>query len=355
MSSELPSVSSIIEHVRGDAEYSVIEPFRFASEKKNQLLLLLKPETFAGNDDSVKGVVELVWQKLSEFGVNTAGTLQLGSGELKRLGLMEKHYSLINGYSRNAAAAGSPDAAAIAEAFGESIDGLEVVGAHDFLERHGDFVTQLIGDSGKTPGQALIQAWDAAPMIRKAASGFVVAKDPFGAAGGPRVVLVNGFFPSLLEHFQSPGRRLLVVLVESDTSWEPLRKELIGATNPEKAAAGSIRGTLFGDPERFGVSEAAGGQGVSSDRNYVHLSAGPFEGSFEVDNFLRGRDGVPFDFGATTLMALAAKKYGIGEAEIAGCFKNPKIQTAKGSELLFDATEELDTEPALDIYRAATA
>ena len=96
---------------------------------------------------------------------------------------------------------------------------------------------------------------------------------------GEDFILVNGFHPAQLFHFTNETHRIVLVLVHSDTPWGTLRNEMVGATFPEKAVPNSIRGTLYANPNDYGL------ESVSIANNGVHLSAGPFEGLFEIRNF----------------------------------------------------------------------
>ena len=78
---------------------------------------------------------------------------------------------------------------------------------------------------------------------------------------------------------------------------------MIGTTDPSKAAADSIRGTLFADPAAFGLAT------VSSNFNGVHMSAGPLEGLVELVRFFGGSVG-DYSF-APALAAAGCRRRGI--------------------------------------------
>ena len=91
------------------------------------------------------------------------------------------------------------------------------------------------------------------------------------------IVLLNGFFAKLEKDFETKG--CIAVRIErpadSPTSWEELRANFAGKTNPFLAAAGTVRG------------DAARGllpvQTVSILANVIHLSADEEEGRREVE------------------------------------------------------------------------
>ncbi len=101
-------------------------------------------------------------------------------------------------------------------------------------------------------------------------------------------VVVNGFHPHQLAHYTDHGRYLSVMLISSDTSWSKLRDEMLGNTYPEKAIPDSIRGILHKDSKDYGFDS------VTIPNNAMHLSAGPAEALFEIDNFLNVPFGIDF-------------------------------------------------------------
>ena len=69
---------------------------------------------------------------------------------------------------------------------------------------------------------------------------------------GDQVVVLNGFHPRQLGFFTAADTTCALLHGSSDTDWETLRSELIGATDPAKAAAGSIRDGSRPTPRRTG-------------------------------------------------------------------------------------------------------
>ena len=92
-------------------------------------------------------------------------------------------------------------------------------------------------------------------------------------------LFLNGFHPRQLSFFTAADAACAFLHCSSATSWEQLRSDLIGSTDPSKAADGSIRGRLYADPAGFGLET------VSYNFNGVHMSAGPLEGLAELQRF----------------------------------------------------------------------
>lgn len=98
------------------------------------------------------------------------------------------------------------------------------------------------------------------------------------------IYCVNGFYTSMRAKYVTPGTCIYSYEVEWEPAmlpWKKFRGELIGATNPAEAAAGSIRQTILSDWNNLGLKAEPDG----SD-NGVHASASPFEGLAEKSNWL---------------------------------------------------------------------
>jgi hypothetical protein len=148
-------------------------------------------------------------------------------------------------------------------------------------------------------------------------------------------VVVNGFHPHQLAHFTDPGRFIAIMLVSSDTPWAELRAEMLGETFPEKARPDSIRGKLYANPKDYGFDK------VSIVNNVMHLSAGPTEALFEIDNFLKAPFGIDFMKEEANL-AKRLKDEGVDE-EI--------IRKVLNDKDLHSQLEHKDTEEAVKIIK----
>ena len=121
---------------------------------------------------------------------------------------------------------------------------------------------------------------------------------------------------------------------------------MIGDTFPERAVTGSIRGQLHANPARYGFDE------VTIANNGVHLSAGPFEAMFEIANFFGSLVGTDISSAPPRIVKkmLAA---GVSQDDAYRANENPDVDDGDGATTdLFDATEHLDTEAAVALYRA---
>lgn len=138
---------------------------------------------------------------------------------------------------------------------------------------------------------------------------------------------INAFYPSMEANFYNPKTEIHYHVVEFDpaqVSWKAFRRNVLGSTNASNAVPGSFRGQLYAEyPVEFPGRD-----------NFVHGSAGPFEGLVEraiheagfnmptnpVGEYLAGRGVAPESFAT---------------------WKSRQSITAIGN--LFDATEEKNT------------
>ena len=317
--------------------FAVVQPVEIGREThRNELLLFVKPEIFMVKETAqVEAALDLVFAKLAEFGAVVSGVAVVGGKVLEEAEIMNRHYGYINRLSRFASQmVDAEDRSKIAEALGiPTLEGIAIYGGHEYLKAH--------------PGEdcfALDTLWFTKKSL-KIRSGFYVqhyTKD------GEDFILVNGFHPAQLLHFTDPTHRIVLVLVHSDTPWATLRNEMVGATFPEKAVPHSIRGTLYAHAEDYGLGT------VSIANNGVHLSAGPFEGLFEINNFF----GKILDLDIEKQPPLLLKKMlaaGLPMQTALKALENPIVSETPKPTDLFTATEDVDSDAAVALWKQAAA
>lgn len=322
--------NSIIEAVQSSEPEELLQPLNVGSERQNELLFFFKPECFLESSDVQRAdLVGLALKLFSDFDVVTAGAVLFRGEVLANRQIMDRHYGFINRVSRDARALSDTEMDTIRAEVGAS-PSTPVLGGHEFLEAHPEYTPQSL------------DAFWATKRSRKLRSGLYFEK--FEIAGDS-VVLVNGFHPAQLAHFTTPGHVVVLTILQSDLPWKVLRTYMLGDTFPEKAAPGSFRRTLYDDPKRFGLSS------VSIAANAGHMSAGPFEGMFELSNFLSSSDVVNFNVSSTTAWK-TAERTGVSLDKLRQLASNPVAHIAGGDRTLFDATEELDTASACHLFRS---
>ncbi len=144
---------------------------------------------------------------------------------------------------------------------------------------------------------------------------------------------INGFYPAMEANFNHPSTLIHYHVVEFDpsqVSWQQFRKKNLGSTDSSKADPASFRGLLYAEyPRKF-----------PSRDNFVHGSAGPFEGFME-----RAIHEVDFEMASNPIGAYL-KGRGVTLRSFAD-WKSKQSISALGE--LFDATEEKDTDDVLPI------
>ncbi len=314
-------------------EFVIVQPVKIGLETwRNELLLFVKPEIFMVKEPQyVEAALRLVFAKLAEFKAHVSGVAIVGGKVLEEAEIMNRHYGYINRLSRFASTmVDAEDRRKIAAALGlASVDEFPILGGHEYLKVH--------------PGEScfdLDSLWFTKKSL-KIRSGFYVQlyeKD------GERFILVNGFHPAQLLHFTDPTHRIVLVLIHADTPWATLRNEMVGATFPEKAVPHSIRGTLYAHAHDYGLGE------VTIANNGVHLSAGPFEGFFEINNFF----GKILNLNLEKQPPLLLKKMlaaGIPLPQALKSLDNPIVSESPKPTDLFTATEDMDSDAAVALWK----
>ena len=335
MQSQQQITQALVQSVQRDEEIAVLQPPAIGqTERLNELLMFIKPEILAvDGQDNLRNSLDLIWRKLDQFNADVSGIVLVAGKALERKESMDRHYGAINVLSKTASTGlNADDRQSVYEALAVSPAEYPLYGGHEFLAAHPSF----------TPA-SLDTLWFT-KKSEKIRSGFYVQTY---AAEGEKFILVNGFHPAQLAHFTEPSHRIALMLLHADTPWASLRDEMIGDTFPERAVAGSIRGQLHAQPRNYGFDQ------VTIANNGVHLSAGPFEAMFEIANF----------FGSLLDLDTAAARPHIVEAMLAtgisqmdafAALENPDVDDGAGGMTdLFDATEHIDTGPAVALYKSS--
>lgn len=149
------------------------------------------------------------------------------------------------------------------------------------------------------------------------------------------IFVFNGFFMSMRASYVAPGAKIVAFEANWDSkelSWEKFRSEILGPTDPAKAPALSIRGTIYSTWEKLGLPSQP-----NTGDNGVHGSASPFEGLSELMNWMSK----PIDQCA---FGQLMKKSGIADSTINSYTQDPQVvidlEGNKGS--CYDALEDMD-------------
>lgn len=324
---------TITEEALGCDTLKVIQPAKIGEGTwLNELLLFLKPEVFMVHDaGQTEKVVDLILEKLSEFDVQIDGISIVGGRILDEQEIMNRHYGFINVLSRSASKVlNAADKKRIEDALGMSISGYTILGGHEYLQQY-----------PAETGSDLDRFWFTGKST-KIRSGFYVRAVN---KNGKDIILVNGFHPQQLAHFTQPSHKIVLLLLHSNTAWSILKNEMVGATFPEKAAPESIRGILYSHAHEYGF------ESVTIANNCVHLSAGPFEAMFEIVNFFGKLIGLDFQQ-QPPLILRRMLEAGIAYEQAINVLNNPIITLSEKQVDLFTATEDMNTDEAVTLYKA---
>lgn len=311
--------------------YKILQELEIGKEGwQNELLLFMKPELFMVSDPSdIEKSAALILNKLAEYQVKIDGIMIVGGNFLADQKIMDRHYGYINKLSKSASKfLADEDLAKVSAALGlRSLNGIDLLGGHEYMDK---YPWETV--------EELDKVWFSKKSV-KIRSGFYVQ---LYEKNGGSFVLVNGFHPAQLNHFTHPDHRTALFLLHSNTVWKTLRNDMVGNTYPEKAGPESIRGSLFADPARYGLEK------VDISVNGVHLSAGPYEGVFEVLNFFSSL--YPEASRPLPLLVKRLVATGMTASEALAVTNNPPLTVAGKATDLFSATEDLDTTSAIDLW-----
>lgn len=310
---------------------TVLQPVRLSSERQNQLLFFFKPECFFASASKSRNYIDYVLSVLSSWEIEICGALTISSQHLAATATMDRHYGYINHISRNASHSMDEETRKSIFDLVELDHPVPIFGGHELLNAN----PQL------TPS-SLLSIWKSKPSLR-ARSGLYVQKFNLD---GSLVVIANGFHPQQLTHFTAPGRKIVLLVLNSDLPWSFLRRRVLGDTSPDNAMAGSIRRGSLDRAVEFGLSS------VSVGNNCCHMSAGPFEALFELQNFLTDAGVGTVDLKSSTLMRTLHSFSGTQSS--VHLFDNLNCKLASGETIsLYDLTEELDTQSAAYLVAAS--
>lgn len=324
-------IENIILAVTSNSDKELIQEFRFNSDKKNELMFFFKPECFINVDvKTTRKIIEIAFEAFDRFEANVSGILVLSGKILDELDIMNRHYGYINRLSKSASQILSPDDYELMEKYlgNARIGEFKIYGGHEFLNA---FTTY--------DEESLDRLWLSKKRV-KLRSGFYFWEYK---VDNQQIILINGFFPKQLFHYYHPSHKIILVLLQSNTNWSALKDDMIGDTYPEKAKPQSFRSEIYQNRDILGLKE------VYVSRNFVHLSAGPFEAFFEIYNFLKDINVIDFKLSSSNLYRLMVGKR-FNEQNIERALQNPTIDINNRSIDLFSITENKDSLEAISLY-----
>jgi len=318
------------ENSTSDSEFVV--PYSPATKDANQFVFFLKPEATTAN---LEYILKLSLDVLAKAGVKFGAVRILGGPYLDKHNIMVEHYGVISKISKEGYSIISEAAKAkLANDFAEDVKVFgNPIGGHQFLKLHPDFSPLALTTINDNVGTTRL------------AGGTYLCK--FKLLGQNQLVL-NPFHAYQLVPFVKKGNALVLFECTSDIPWADLRSKLCGATNPEKADAGSIRAELLKNKAATGMID------VNMSSNGCHMSAGPLEGLVELKRFLSDWETGSFQDYKSLSFGAQLASVGLSEEVINKLAENPNGTLDGKTESVFDMTEEISFDKAAEILKKAT-
>ncbi len=226
----------------------------------NQAVVFTKPVHHLGIELDSQQLDQLVRNYFEGQGFSIVYNHQVTGAELAEREIIRQHYLMYSKASYGDIDITVDGEALFAELFGrewdDEVEGGRIMGNPQLLENKGIDAHQLFN------------LWNAAD-VKKVQAGVLM-----GWLDALECYCINAFYPAMEANFYHPDTRMDYYVMEFDpvqVSWEQFRKDILGITNAAKAAPESFRGQLYAKyPVEFPGRD-----------NFVHGSAGPFEGMIE--------------------------------------------------------------------------
>jgi adenylate kinase family enzyme/nucleoside diphosphate kinase len=302
-----------------------------SSGPMNTALVFIKPHAV---NDSIRS---LVVQHLKEHNVTMLSEGRMESTYIKEHGIIDSHYAAL---AMNAVkllpselAVGAEKKAEFEAKFGIGWDAAMAEGKLLNLAQFQQLKPEL--DAG-----AIEQKWRAKPPLKLGPGNYVGHFEEEG------VYVVNAFYSQMREKYIRADAAVVwfaVEFAEADLSWQRFRGKVIGATDPTKAEAGSLRRKILDGWQGLGLAAEP-----NTGDNGVHASAGPIEGLRERMTWLgRRREDDP-----TGQRMLAA---GVDGGVLDAWCSNSVCEIGGKKGPAFDLLEDLDTSEVIRLGLAASA
>ena len=315
------ALSQVVDECRSGRTSFVVSgaPLTELEPDAKQAVLFVKPELLEPAVD-FKAIWQAVAGTVRELDGRIGAYSGLGPAHLSHV--ISAHYGVINRISTQGASALSSGGRQALAGLAHDMPGDRILGGHQLLSLTG------------LPASELMELVREAGSQKLAPGSYLSVVE----AAGERYGVLNGFHPAQLEQYTREGAAVLAVeLIWSGRSWESFRTEAIGATDPQRAVAGSLRQQLLARRHELGV------QDITVNRNGVHGSAGPIEAAVELSRFFA----VPIS--ATAIgrrLGVTAWNTGAVSLRLA---EDPPVETT--GQTLFEETEASEPEAAVRVAR----
>jgi len=288
----------------------------------HQLVFFFKPELTSASGVDFEQVLQSTLDILAKSKVQVDGVKVLGGDHLSKKDIMIQHYGVIASISKNGESAISNQAKETLKSKTE-LQGAEVLGGHQFLERFPDFNAFSLSVLNDNLGTTRLAGGTYAMKVK---------------VNGKPFLVLNPFSAYQLVPYTTSGNSIVVFEVSSSEPWAKLRSEVCGVTDPKEAHENSIRRNFLNNQSKFGLKE------VSKGANGVHMSAGPLEGMVELGRFFEIKP-EHTAFGQALLTA------GFSHQQVQQLVNNPTLDHDGKKISAFDLTEEKDSAEAVKLLK----
>lgn len=314
---------------QSDSGLTILQPVDLRTDRQNQFLLLVKPESlWRPRPSQSERILNLIFEALKLFYVDTLGAIVVSGMLLSKTGITDRHYGYINHMSRHASTALVGHSASTVRELVHAPKATRILGGHELLAMDSALDANLLND-----------LWALKPA-RRLRSGLYVQLHEFD---GEPFVVINGFHPKQLANFSSPDAHTVALIATCDLPWAILRRHMIGDTFPAEALRGSIRRTIW--EQRFEL----GFQQVDESNNCVHMSSGPIEALSEILNFSSVSEAVSVDAEACQQVRHLRRVGWAGSVEY--LLSNPPVRIGTEPAIsLFELTEGLDGYSSAELF-----
>jgi len=313
-----------------------VTPYHADEKKKadqHQFVFFLKPEATAAHAGvDVKSVIARTFALLAHHHIHIGAVRVLSGDYLRKHDIMVQHYGVISKVYKSGVDVITEEAKKrLHELYQNKIDaGATVISGGQLLQLYPDlnpFSLLVLNDNLGTTRLA----------------GGTYAMDL--NVQGKKYIVLNAFHGYQLVPFTTTGRAIIVFEGLSQAPWKSLRDNVCGTTDPNTAAAGSVRQVFLSEKKTYGFVS------VDKSSNGCHMSAGPLEALVEVTRFF-GNGGENLNVNQTNFGHLLAHE-GLSADRINALASNIKVTSGGKSITSFDLTEEVNGKDAAQALKAA--
>jgi hypothetical protein len=297
----------------------------------NELLFFIKPEITQGSKQSINRVLKLIFESFDNYNLKISGLVILGAEELKKYDLISKHYGVINAISKHGLKELSEQAKInFDKTFHCNIEQVKIYGPYEFMEKF-DYFNEL----------SLNVLWENQENFKLSSGIFCEKIKVFEE----EIYVLNGFHPHQISNYTKEGSFIIVFALQTNTKWNVLRKEMIGATDASKADKNTLRRVFFDNKNELGTLK------INQGYNGVHLSAGPIEALSEIIRFMSNYDENKKLNINDTAIGKYMLKNGLKEDDILLLLKNPIMDENGRKVTAFALTEEMDLNECINVLK----